>query len=178
MKPGMSKEELELRVEAYFAVQMQKAKDKKECAKETYVKELMSEFPAQEEESSTESSKEKTEKEKSTPATPTTATFISSNPTSTNPTTLPIVTNTNPHHSSKEKVNEMKKPLLVPASSEEEFHSQPDTFIDLNTPTSTQDPPQSTKQKDTSPDTKNTRYKDTKSPSERHVSGHNTDNQP
>jgi hypothetical protein len=66
MKPGMSKEELELRVEAYFAVQMQKAKDKKECAKETYVKELMSEFSAQEEESSTESSKEKTEKEKST----------------------------------------------------------------------------------------------------------------
>jgi hypothetical protein len=41
MKPGMSKEELEQRVEAYFAVQLQKAKDKKECAKETFIQELI-----------------------------------------------------------------------------------------------------------------------------------------
>jgi hypothetical protein len=43
MKPGMSKEELEQRVEAYFAVQLQKAKDKKECAKETFIQELIQE---------------------------------------------------------------------------------------------------------------------------------------
>jgi hypothetical protein len=43
MKPGMPKEELEQRVEAYFAVQLQKAKDKKECAKETFIHELIQE---------------------------------------------------------------------------------------------------------------------------------------
>jgi hypothetical protein len=141
MKPGMTKEELEHRVEAYFAVQMQKAKDKKECAKETYVRELMSKFSAQEKDCEAESPKVEIENTKLPPATATTTPISTqNNHTSITPTTLKNSSNTNPHLSSKEKVNQMKQPLLVPASSEEEFHSQPDTFLDSNTPISTQDP--------------------------------------
>jgi hypothetical protein len=51
MKPGMPKEELEQRVEAYFAVQLQKAKDKKECAKETFIHELIQEDEKQQSDS-------------------------------------------------------------------------------------------------------------------------------
>jgi hypothetical protein len=175
MKPGMTKEELEQRVEAYFAVQLQKAKDKKECAKETFINELIQEdgelnrkMPSLPQHSSPGQDSRK--KPLITTATPTSS-IKHPDPPQTQIITQEI------ELQRQERVAKMKEPLMIPEDTAQDEATTPP----LTTQSILSSPPyidvQALNFKDKPPDevTQNVTEASTQNAL---VSGHDTDNPP